>query len=59
MKEEKTTALRQRMIEDMRIRAIGETTQKGHIRAVKHLRHFLVARRIRRHWTNSGLINFT
>jgi hypothetical protein len=27
MKEEKTTALRQRMIEDMRIRAIGETTQ--------------------------------
>ncbi|NQW13347.1 MAG: integrase, partial [Rhodobacter sp.] len=32
MKEEKTTALRQRMIEDMRIRAIGETTQKGHIR---------------------------
>ncbi len=29
-KEEKTTPLRQRMIEDMRIRAIGETTQKGH-----------------------------
>ena len=41
MKEEKTTALRQRMIEDMRIRAIGETTQKGHIRAVKHFATFL------------------
>jgi hypothetical protein len=40
MKEEKTTALRQRMIEDMRIRAIGETTQKGHIRAVKHFAIF-------------------
>ena len=41
MKEEKTTALRQRMIEDMRIRAIGETTQKGHIRAIKHFATFL------------------
>ena len=41
MKEEKTTALRQRMIENIRIRVIGETTQKGHIRAVKLFATFL------------------
>ena len=36
MKEEKTTALRQRMIEDMQIRGLGEKAQKAHIRNVKH-----------------------
>ncbi len=41
MKEEKTTPLRERMIEDMRIRGIKETTQKGHIRAVKNFAAFL------------------
>ena len=35
MKEEKTTPLRQRMIEDMRIRGMAEKTQAAHIRAVK------------------------
>jgi integrase/recombinase XerD len=32
MKEERTTPLRERMIEDMRIRGMGEKTQKAHIR---------------------------
>lgn len=41
MKEEMTTPLRKRMIEDMRIRDIKETTQKGHIRAVKNFAAFL------------------
>jgi integrase/recombinase XerD len=41
MKEEKTTPLRERMIEDMRIRDIKETTQKGHIRAIKNFAAFL------------------
>jgi integrase/recombinase XerD len=41
MKEVKTTPLRERMIEDMRIRGIKETTQKGHIRAVKNFAAFL------------------
>jgi integrase/recombinase XerD len=41
MKEEKTTPLRERMIQDMRIRGIKETTQKGHIRAVKNFAAFL------------------
>ena len=35
MREEKTTRLRQRMIEDMRIRGMGEKAQQAHIRAVK------------------------
>lgn len=39
MKEEKTTQLRERMIEGMRIRGINETTQKGNIRAVTHAHH--------------------
>lgn len=41
MKEEKTTALRQRMIEDMHIRGLCEKTQKAHIRNVKHFAAFL------------------
>jgi site-specific recombinase XerD len=41
MKEEKTTPLRQRMIEDMHIRGLCEKTQKAHIRNVKHFAAFL------------------
>ena len=41
MKEEKTTPLRQRMIEDMNIRGLSEKTQKVHIRNVKHFAAFL------------------
>ncbi|MEY9830770.1 hypothetical protein [Sinorhizobium fredii] len=32
MTEEKTTRLRERMIEDMRIRGMGDKAQKGYIR---------------------------
>jgi len=35
MKDERTRPLRQRMIEDMDIRGLGEKTQKAHIRKVK------------------------
>ena len=35
MKEEKTTPLRERMIEDMRIRGMSPKIQKGHISAVR------------------------
>jgi hypothetical protein len=35
MTEERVTPLRQRMIEDMRIRGMGDKAQKSHIRAVK------------------------
>ncbi len=31
MKDERTTPLRQRMIEDMQIRGLCEKTQQGHI----------------------------
>jgi site-specific recombinase XerD len=41
MKEEKTTPLRQRMIEDMRIRGMGESAQRGHIRSIKEFAAFL------------------
>ncbi|MDV7146012.1 site-specific integrase [Tropicimonas sp. TH_r6] len=41
MKEERTTPLRQRMIEDMRIRGMGEKYQKAHIRAIKDFAAFL------------------
>lgn len=41
MKEDRTTPLRERMIEDMRIRGMGEKTQKAHIRGVKDLAAFL------------------
>lgn len=41
MKEEKTTPLRQRMIEDIKIRGLCEKTQQGHIRCVKHFASFL------------------
>jgi integrase/recombinase XerD len=35
MTEERTTPLRERMIEDMRIRGMGVNAQKAHIRAIK------------------------
>ena len=41
MTEENTTPLRERMIEDMRIRGMGEKAQKAHIRAIKDFAAFL------------------
>lgn len=41
MTEEKVTPLRARMIEDMRIKGLGEKAQKSHIRAVRELAAFL------------------
>jgi integrase/recombinase XerD len=41
MTEERTTPLRERMIEDMRIRGMGEKAQKAHIRAIKDFAAFL------------------
>ena len=39
--EEKTTPLRERMIEDMRIRGMGDKARKAHIRAIKDFAGFL------------------
>jgi integrase/recombinase XerD len=65
MKEEKTTPLRQRMIEDMRIRGMAEKTQAAHIRAVKDFAVFLKRspdtatpeelRAYQLHMTNAGM----
>ena len=41
MTREKMSPLRARMIEDMRIRGLAETTQKAHIRALKDFTAFL------------------
>jgi integrase/recombinase XerD len=41
MKKEKTTPLRERMIEDMRIRGMGHKAQQAHIRAIKDFAGFL------------------
>lgn len=41
MTEERMTPLRERMIEDMRIRGMGEKAQKAHIRAIKDFAGFL------------------
>ena len=41
MTEERTTPLRERMIEDMRIRGLGGKAQKAHIRGVKEFARFL------------------
>ena len=41
MTEERTTPLRERMMEDMRIRGMGDKAQKAHIRAVKDFAKFL------------------
>lgn len=65
MKDEKTTPLRQRMIEDMRIRGMAEKTQAAHIRAVKDFAIFLrrspdtatpeELRAYQLHMTNAGM----
>ncbi|WP_244564699.1 hypothetical protein [Rhizobium sullae] len=41
MTEEWTTSLRERIIEDMRIRGIGDKAQQAHIRAIKDFARFL------------------
>ncbi|WP_029066165.1 site-specific integrase [Labrenzia sp. DG1229] len=41
MTQEKTAPLRERMIEDMRIRGMGDKAQKSHIRAIKDFAGFL------------------
>lgn len=41
MKEERTTPLRKRVIEDMRIRGMGDKAQKSHIRAIRDFAAFL------------------
>ena len=41
MTQEKMSPLRQRMIEDMRIRGMGDKHQKSHIRAIKDFATFL------------------
>jgi integrase/recombinase XerD len=38
---EKMTPLRARMIEDMRVRGLGEKAQKAHVRAIKDFAGFL------------------
>lgn len=57
MTEEKMTPLRQRMIEDMNIRGLGEKTQKAHIRNEKHLQRSSDARRTRRRRRSCDRIN--
>ena len=41
MTQEKTTPLRERMIEDMRIHGMGDKARKAHIRAIKDFAGFL------------------
>lgn len=41
MTEKRTTPLRERMIEDMRIRGMGDKAQQAHIRAIKDFAGFL------------------
>ena len=41
MKEENITPLRERMIEDMRIRGMSLKTQQAHIRAVRYFAEFI------------------
>jgi hypothetical protein len=41
MTEERVSPLRERMIEDMRIRGMGDKAQKAHIRAIKNFATFL------------------
>lgn len=65
MKEERTTPLRERMIEDMRIRGIGDKARQAHIRAVKDFAGFLKRspdtatpedlRAYQLHMTNAGI----
>jgi len=63
--EERTTPLRERMIEDMRIRGMGEKAQQAHIRAIKDFAVFLKRspdtatlenlRAYQLHMTNAGI----
>jgi integrase/recombinase XerD len=65
MTEVRTTPLRERMIEDMRIRGMGEKAQKAHIRAIKDFAAFLKRspdtampedlRAYQLHMTNAGI----
>ena len=41
MTEERVSPLRQRMIEDMRIRGMSDKAQKSHIQAIKDFTAFL------------------
>ena len=41
MTQEKVSPLRERMMEDMRIRGMGDKSQKAHIRALKDFTVFL------------------
>ena len=41
MADLQTTPLRARIIEDVRVKGLGESSQKAHIRAVRHLAEFL------------------
>ena len=41
MTQEKVSPLRERMMEDMRIRGMGDKSQKAHIRALKDFSAFL------------------
>lgn len=41
MTDDKITPLRERMLEDMRIRGMGDKAQKSHIRAIKDFTKFL------------------
>ena len=65
MTEERTTPLRERMIEDMRIRGMGDKAQQAHIRAIKDFAGFLKRspdtatpddlRAYQLHMTNAGI----
>jgi site-specific recombinase XerD len=65
MKEERTSPLRERMIEDMRIRGMGDKAQQAHIRAIKDFAGFLKRspgtatpddlRAYQLHMTNAGI----
>jgi len=65
MTEERTTPLRQRMIEDMRIRGMGDKARQAHIRAIKDFAGFLKRspdtatpedlRAYQLHMTNAGI----
>lgn len=65
MTEERTTPLRERMIEDMRIRGMGDKAQKAHIRAIRDFAGFLKRspdtampddlRAYQLHMTNAGI----
>ena len=66
MTEERTTPLRQRMFDDMRIRGMCDKAQKSHIRAIKDFVAFLKRspdsatpedlRACRLHMTDAGIM---